>query len=406
MNPKLIRFNHDKELFDELMKNENIQKLAKKRLDGAKKQAYRRDLLGKSLRITPKLAPKLYSFIEKAQSKMGLEDKKIEAYIYSDDDPNASCYFDGKQDIILTFSSGLLKSMSDSELQFVVGHEMGHACFEHYALPTNGILEESGIDASLALEIMSWSRAAELSADRAGLACSPEPMDAINSFLKLSCGVAAPIIEFDLEEYSQQMRDLGKLAKNLNDTSHCYSSHPFNPIRVMAVDSYAKSDQFASLKGIEKPDARPIADIDQEVVDALMFMRPPSDEIKKRLINTALYYGGVWVSYADGEYEDEERANLIEQMGEEHYKELHTQTKLHIDAEGHIDLDYIKKELAEALKPLLEASGSDRCTFLQRLVVVAQADGEVEKPEHEVLHEIAEMLKIEASFVQQILMFL
>jgi len=59
--------------------------------------------------------------------------------------------------------------MSQDELNFIVGHELGHALFEHYALPTHGILDEGNIDAEKAMRLMSWSRRAEVSADRAGL---------------------------------------------------------------------------------------------------------------------------------------------------------------------------------------------------------------------------------------------
>ena len=395
-----IRFQSDLSFFNELLANTKIKVLAEKRIKEAHRDSYRRSLLGHSLRVSPRLAPDLFKYVRKAQEKLELGDKNIEVYIYNSPEPNASCSYTGGDDIILTFSSGLLTSMNEAEISFVVGHELGHALFEHYALPTHGILEAGSLDASDAMKLMSWSRRAEISADRAGLFVCESPKAAISSFLKLSCGVAHPIIEFDLHEYSSQIQDLSELSKNTEDTSHCYSSHPFNPIRVMAVDLYSQSDEFRQLTG-QGAGNKKLADVDDSIHKVLAYMEPVSDEEKQALHNQAMFWGGAWVAFADGHLAKEEAENLIAQAGEAIYQEGIQELE---QAENPVEL--AQARFIESSKPLLSLGASNRCAFIQRLVVVARADQNIDDRELEALTEMAKIMKVEPSFVQQILMFL
>ena len=105
------------------------------------------------------------------QKILGLEDKDILPFIYNSHEVNAYCSYSG-QDIVIGLSSQLVKLMSKNELVFVIGHELGHALYEHYKLPASGLCQGS-IPPSRTLQLMSWSRQAEISADRAGLICCP-----------------------------------------------------------------------------------------------------------------------------------------------------------------------------------------------------------------------------------------
>jgi len=395
-----IRFKLDVSLFDELMSDEKIKTLADKRTREMHTNAYRRDLLGNSLRISQKMAPDLFQRVTTAQQKLGLEDKHIELYIYNSPEPNASCTYIGGDNIILTFSSGLLKSMDTDEVNFVIGHELGHALFRHYALPTYSILEGENLDAGDAMKVMSWSRRAEISADRAGVYVCQNPAAAISSFLKLSCGVAQPIIDFDLKEYSLQIQDLSELAKSLEDTSHCYSSHPFNPIRVMAVDLYGQSDRYQQLTG-QGTAEKTLDEIDEAISQVLDYMEPGTDEEKQAMINQAVFWGGAWVAYADGVLADEEAENLISQAGQDVFDQGMALLNASSDA-----LQTAKDQFAEVCKPLLVLGPSERCSFIQRLVVVARADQNIDDREMDALMAMADIMKVEPSFVQQIMMFL
>lgn len=391
-----IRFPRDHSLYKQLMENTTIRTLAEKRMKNDGMDQYRRKLLGHSLRVTPAIAPDLFSQVEQAKEKLGLQDKQTEVYIYSDEQANASCFYMGGERIVLTFSSGLLKGMNSDEINFVVGHELGHALFEHYSLPSSGILNEDHIDAELALKLMSWSRHAEISADRAGLYVCGKPEAAISSFLKLSCGVAHPVISFNVEEYLSQVRDIEDLSNKLEDLSHCYSTHPFNPIRVLAVDLYAKANSSNNPGELDSYE-----DVDREVENLLMFMEPVPEDKRKRLIDNCLLWAGLWVAHADDNFSAAESENLQQMFEREEF----------LDAVAEIEHAPVPTELAklrfkQSVSPLTSLPASDKCSFLQRLVVVARCDQIIDERETDVLHQVCDALSIERSFVQKILMFL
>jgi len=395
-----IRFSSDLENHKALLADETIGALAAKRLKNIQEDGYRRQLLGNSLRITKNIAPNLYNQVKQAQKKLGLEDKHVEIYIFNSADPNASCSYLGGERIILSFSSGLLTSMTEDEINFVVGHELGHALFEHFALPTHGILEEGNLDADKAMQLMSWSRRAEVSADRAGLYVCESADAAISSFLKLSCGVADPIIAFNRDEYAKQIQDLGELATNLEDASHCYSSHPFNPIRVLAVELFSKSAQYQELIGKGSGGAS-IAEVDEEINKVLEFMEQVPGDQQKETINNCLFWAGAWVSLADGEFVESEYTNLQEQVGDDIFKQGVAELEAASD-------QIVKAQEAyyDSAKPLKTLSAPDRCSLIQKLIVVARADQNIDDEEMKVLNKICDDLKVEQSFIQQILMFL
>ena len=395
-----IRFSSDLENYQALLADETVGTLASKRLKNIQEDGYRRQMLGNSLRITKNIAPNLYQQVSDAQKKLGLENKHIEIYIFNSADPNASCSYQGGDRIILSFSSGLLTAMTEDEVNFVVGHELGHALFEHYALPTHGILEEGSLDADKAMQLMSWSRRAEVSADRAGLYVCESPDAAISSFLKLSCGVADPIIAFDRDEYAKQIQDLGELANNLEDASHCYSSHPFNPIRVLAVELFAKSEGYHSLIGSDVK-GMSINEVDDEINKVLHFMEPVPDEKQEATISNCIFWAGAWISLADGQFVESEYENLNSQVGEEIFKQGIEELESATD-----QISKAQEAYYESAKPLKTLSAPDRCSLIQKLIVVARSDQNIDDEELKVLNKICDDLKVEQSFVQQILMFL
>lgn len=394
-NMENIRFSGDVHFYERCLENDNIKKIRDKCISERHDDSYRRRLLGNGLKINERLSPKLFSMVRDAACIVGLDDKEIEVYIYNSPEQNASCYYNGGDQIILTFSSALLQTMDDDELNFVIGHELGHALFDHSSLPGTGIAEDSNCSANEALQLMSWNRRAEISADRMGLFVCKNKDAAISSFLKLSCGVSSPIINFDIDEYTKQIQDLKSLSKNLDDTSLCYSTHPFNPIRVVAVNLYAQSSHF-------EPHA-PVSfeDIDSEINEMLDFMEPVNKDEKKSVADEFVMWAGVLIALADGDFSVEEHENLKEQIGEEAYtaylEELNQSDDMGAFARAKI------QGMLETVKTL---SAPDCCSIIQRLVVVANADQVIHDQERAVLEEIADKLSVEKSFINQILLFL
>ena len=116
--------------------------------------AHRRGLLANALRITDRIIPALTASIELAQRIAHLEARDVETFIYNDPKHAASCVcFD--QGVFLLISTGLYSQLTERELLFVVGHELGHVVYNHYRLPARAILSQKGTcDAENALKLM------------------------------------------------------------------------------------------------------------------------------------------------------------------------------------------------------------------------------------------------------------
>ena len=130
-------------------------------------------------------------------------------------------------------------------------------------------------------------------------------------------------------------------------------------------------------------------------------MEPVPDDKQKETINTCIFWAGAWISLADGEFEQSEYENLKSQVGEDVFnkgiKELESAPDQIVKAQ---------EEYYASVKPLKTLSAPDRCSLIQKLIVVARADQHIDDEELNVLNKICDNLNVEQSFVQQILMFL
>ena len=117
---------------------------------------------------------------------LGFGEAPLNAFINSSQELNASCGFDGKE-ITIELNSGIIKAFTESELMFIIGHEFGHALFNHHSLPrAYGIYQNVSLAPSKVLKLMSWSRQAEISADRVGLLCCGDIEASIKSSYKVA----------------------------------------------------------------------------------------------------------------------------------------------------------------------------------------------------------------------------
>ena len=206
-----IRFTGDKQLQEKLLKDRSLKRETDAMLKDQTKHAksHLRSLLGQSLRISSSSAPDIFQQFLHCQETLHLEDKGLHPFIYNSPEINAYCFYDGKE-ITIGVSSQLIKIMSAKELTFIIGHEFGHALYEHYKLPAFGLCQ-GALPPSKALKLMSWSRQAEISADRAGLLCCEDIDAATISFIKMSCGLGEPYVSFDIEDFISQVDEIEKL---------------------------------------------------------------------------------------------------------------------------------------------------------------------------------------------------
>jgi Zn-dependent protease with chaperone function len=213
------------------------------------------DLLGKSVKVGPKQFPKIHQMVRHCAHTLGIPEPMV--FIQGRvDHMNAMTTGTEKESVIIIHAS-TIDNMSEEELTFVIGHECGHIQNNHVVyLTTLNLLTRIAAVAGggllapllmpLQLALSSWSRAAEITCDRAGLLCCRDPKVATDSFLKLAIGSRKLFEELNVEAYLQQLKE-GR--EGLGRVGEMTASHPFLTKRVEAVRIFAESALYRGAGG-------------------------------------------------------------------------------------------------------------------------------------------------------------
>ncbi len=185
-----LRSTQDLNLYEQLLKDPVIERLNKQIAAHAEQgpQGTRRQLLSTSVRISRSMAPTLSKIADECIEKLDVQ-IPLELYAYNSPSFNAACVKPEEGRLFVMFSSSLLDAFDDAELKFVMGHELGHYIYHHHDIPVGYVLGgKVKAGPALALKLTSWSRYAEISADRAGAYCCGDFHAVGKSLFKLASG--------------------------------------------------------------------------------------------------------------------------------------------------------------------------------------------------------------------------
>ncbi|MBR79094.1 MAG: hypothetical protein CMP02_06340 [Woeseiaceae bacterium] len=362
-------------------------------------------LLSHCMQVTQKSSPYLFKTIDRCTEILDLRDHELSVFIDSNRDINAWCR-KSENRVTIGLNSGLIDCMEFEELCFIVGHEFGHAFYNHHLLPAYGICQDLKLTPSKLLTLMSWSRQSEISADRAGMLCADSLDASVQALIKLSTGgLGKGIIAFDVDEFEKQLDDIDSFIDENSDLM--YTTHPLNPFRVRALIEFSKLSDFSNKKTKGSLD---LDDINLQIDKIIEKMNPSeikahneknAEEKKTTPMDLFMVYAGYWVLSADREGSGEELASLEDICGIELVDSIKPVGGLSLDRDQ--TYDEFKKILDGDLKKLKK---SEKCTILETLVSIARADGEISKLERAALDEMAVLIDMDVSFIDGILKFL
>jgi uncharacterized tellurite resistance protein B-like protein len=396
-----IRFESERRAFEELQHDPEIQQRADELKKRDETEANRRRLLAGGLRITDRIIPSLVETVRWAQDVTGLQDSDVEIYVCDDARQNATCIDMGEVQFSLLLTSSLVEKMGERELIFVIGHELGHASFGHHALPVRAMLTKSrGIPGNQAMRLMSWSRRAEISADRVGLLCCQNVHVATTSLIKLSCGLTESLAQFNVEDYVSQMRDIQALSDSVHDARDWFSSHPFNPLRVAALHYFWESTLLTELLG-RSPALMPMEKVDEKINELLEFMEPETAEANKDAAAACLLWGGYWVAASDESIDALESTSIRKMIDEQAVQQADREIERASDPSA-----LIEEKFRQAAKGCMRMPPHERHALVQKLIVVAQADKHLAEEEKAVLRQVCEALEVNPLFVEQMLLMI
>ena len=179
--------------------------------------------------------------------------------IYIVNDQTLNAYTIGTDDIepLIVIHSGLYERVTPGELRCVIGHECGHIHNQHgISNMLKQIMVAAGTSAAgmISAQLMNlmtmgaefllnaWSRAAEVTCDRAGMICSERVEDAYSVNAKLLYGAAIGDREtVNLEALKKQLEmQMGTLVR----LEELMTDHPTSVRRIMAEMEFTQCEVF------------------------------------------------------------------------------------------------------------------------------------------------------------------
>ena len=190
------------------------------------------------LAVGPDQFPEIYQAGVACARILGIGIPNI--YVVNNVEMNAYTYATDDASPLIVLHSGIVERMTNRELRGIIGHECGHIHNRHSVFQnvidillgtmagTIGgvLLTQAGAAAMLA-----WSRAAEVTADRAALICSEDFEDVISGDKKLLYGAAFGEHEVQIEPLRRQLE---RMLKNPTAILELQNSHPATARRIVA----------------------------------------------------------------------------------------------------------------------------------------------------------------------------
>ena len=204
-------------------------------------ESLRSAMEGHSFKVEKRLMGHLYDLLYGVKEKLGFKDP-VDFYITGDSTVNAwtiAAAREGEPHIV-NINSALVNLMSDDELRFVVGHELGHLMNKNTEmLRLIGFVFPRGTVPPLVLQykIRLWEQLSELIADRFGYMAVESLPACLSAFFKMTSGLDINKIDMQVDAYLEE--NLKHLEYFINDKGLSRDTHPVNPIRVQSLNLFA-----------------------------------------------------------------------------------------------------------------------------------------------------------------------
>ncbi len=231
------------------------------------------DLLGGGVRVTPDQFPKIYNSLVHCSKTLGIPIP--ETFVHQQVELNAFT-IGTNDDAVIVLNNGLVDSLSEEELRFVIGHECGHIQNGHVTYMFMAYLMARLAASFLwililpfSLALKHWSRQAEITADRAGLICCQDLEQSKQVMVKAALGSKELFKQVNMEEYMSQLKDL---KENIGRLNEFWSSHPYLPKRVASLELYEQSENYLYKKTGVVDNGLSLTEVDRKVIEILKIL--------------------------------------------------------------------------------------------------------------------------------------
>jgi len=393
MDLQRIRYRGDKEDVDLLFKDYNLEGIISTSEERQKLEEsnFRNQLLKDgAFLLSEAISPRIFKIVTETKEKLDLEGE-YEVFCLNSNSINAFASVqpaEEKNFFIIGITSAALEELEDLEIQFILGHELGHFLFEHnrmnYLINPNPAGQGVTLLPSMGESIfLRWRKKCEISTDRVGLLACGDFENAARAMLKTAYGLTGKNLNLNVDSLLQQIDDLKEEPEALEVN---YRSHPLMPLRLKVMQMFAESPIFTQVisakSDISEKELKALEDqTDQWVNWIKRYPRRPLQLATMKLVTAA----GIKLIMTEDVIMDEEIKVIIQI--------LH---KYFTDEPGDVideitrDTKNLDKLIATSVKEISEKGDDRHKTFvLSRLADIAIADGKLAKPEAGIIFDIA-----------------
>lgn len=192
-----------------------------------------KQLIGDSLQVTKDQFTDIYEIAKENAKQLNIRRPKI--FLYQD--PYINAYTIGFfPPYAIVLNSALVESLSRDELDFVIGHEMGHIRFGHSKYLS--FISPIGRNIPfISWLYSSWQRKSEYTADRVGYIVTDKIKPAISTMIKTTVGLKlSKLVNIDELVKQIQKGESGLLTK----TGELLLTHPYTTNRIKALVVFSK----------------------------------------------------------------------------------------------------------------------------------------------------------------------
>ena len=267
-------------------------------------------------------------------------------------------------EIILT--SKLVELLDDKELESIIAHEVAHFYYQH-ALYPEASKSKNRIEF---LNLLNFSRAAEISADRVGFLGCGSLEHSLRAMLKLTSGLSDKHLKFNFSIYLDQLREL-KEAKG--DKNQLYSTHPNFLNRMQALIWFSMSNEYNEEFKTGKKGVYDLEKIDKKIDESIK--RVTGNEVtisNKEVFSRSLMWGTLSIFIADKKFTKKEQEIFQKNFGEKSTVSMMSLIKI---SNSHLIENKIQNVFDDASKLLLDDK-KRLYAELEKLLKVAQGDKE------------------------------
>ncbi len=336
---------------------------------------WRSRMEGHCMKVDEKLLGSFYRLCMDVKERLGFNDP-VDFYVTGDSTINAFSIAaeDEKHPHIVNVNSELFNLMSEDELRFVIGHELGHLMNHDTALRRliNFVYppQATQIPVTLQYKIHLHDNLAELVADRYGYIACGNLEACVTAFFKMASGLDLEKMEVSIEDLlSDNSKHLDYFLKG-GGMSHY--DHPVNPIRIQAINLFANAKTQDELeKGIA------------ELIQILLKVgNSPLDGPMSTFVATA----GIITAKIDGEISKEEYEHIVQALSGNNIF-----PKALLDDIYNADVDAL---FEQSINEILNINPGLKSNLLEYIISIVLADRQIGEKEVNFVYGIGQALKL------------